>query len=827
MSEYTENLCQWALWYARRGYAVIPIEPNRKTPYKGFRWREQATSDWEQVLEWWTQAPESNIALACGEPSGIHVLDVDRKGGVDGWTCASRIVDPETTPFAHTPSGGFHFYYTYDPQLGNHKLRDLGLDIQGTGSYVLAPPSVVDGKPYVWGRELDCLNGAPVALRELVLQRNSGSVSTGVQGCPPVPEEWVEIEEIPEPWMLGIKLDKVREAQGEGDRSAALYSIALSLFNRIDNPARVLASLMTWAPEAAVDRRGSDAATWMWKYAVWPAKQQHDARQGMLRQIVYEGEGGNKPPGSSPLHTITPETTWAGLGYDPDTFEIIDGEDKLGGNKPPGSSPSPVHDLRAQLTQLQPGDNEEARAFLGQLVGLSELDREEMLQGLSSQLGLTLRVLRSEYKAIEKALRDAERATFGDEPGRPFDWGEYIYLQRPDAVWSRAEGGSMRREAFRASYGSERFDKAFPEDGNGCIPRLFDITYWPGQGERVWVDKRERLNIWTPGELQPAPGDPEPWLDIFRHSEYPAEEVEHMLDWFAYLLQHPDKKINHGLVLGGAPGVGKDTLLKPIRAALGAHNCSNPSADLLLTSFSDWAINKKLVIVQEVGWGGSKAAREIEHKLKPLLASGAGYLSVHPKGRPAYEVPDVVQVVMVTNERHPLHISLGDRRYFLSWAERQPYMQDRVAWARYWEDMHRWLDTGGNAIVYHYLLHRDVSGFQPGAPAPDTEWKREVVEAGRHELTPILAERIEHRQGLFSQDVLSLEEVQAALLGVTVYSRSVNQRDCVRALRELEDMGIVVKKTFKTERTTKRRFVIRNFEEWKNASLEDLEKYCS
>jgi hypothetical protein len=37
-------------------------------------------------------------------------------------------------------------------------------------------------------------------------------------------------------------------------------------------------------------------------------------------------------------------------------------------------------------------------------------------------------------------------------------------------------------------------------------------------------------------------------------------------------VQRPQEKINHALVLGGAQGIGKDTLLEPVKRAVGPWN---------------------------------------------------------------------------------------------------------------------------------------------------------------------------------------------------------------------------------------------------------------
>ena len=54
-----------------------------------------------------------------------------------------------------------------------------------------------------------------------------------------------------------------------------------------------------------------------------------------------------------------------------------------------------------------------------------------------------------------------------------------------------------------------------------------------------------------------------PWCDLVR--KLWPDEAEHLFDYFAHRVQHPDEKINHALVLGGPPGIGKDTMLEPVK----------------------------------------------------------------------------------------------------------------------------------------------------------------------------------------------------------------------------------------------------------------------
>lgn len=137
MSIEKTPLWRAALDYVSKGYRVIPIWENRKNPLTT-NWHENALETPEAVDAMWEQYPNANIAV-CPDDLGLAVIDADPG--------ASDLSQFPPTRTNKTPRGGYHFFYigSIPPTVG--KLGDH-IDTRGQRSYVLLPPSIVEGKPY-------------------------------------------------------------------------------------------------------------------------------------------------------------------------------------------------------------------------------------------------------------------------------------------------------------------------------------------------------------------------------------------------------------------------------------------------------------------------------------------------------------------------------------------------------------------------------------------------------------------------------------------------------------------------------------------------------
>ncbi len=143
----TPPLGSVALWYAEAaGWPVFPLRVGEKIPATKHGFKD-ATRDPDQIRQWWERGnPNYNIGIPTG-PDTFDVVDVD---GPDGFQSLVELQDalPDVHGKVDTPRG-LHLYVEGTTD-GNRAGVRKGIDYRSAGGFVVAPPSMVDGKRYSW-----------------------------------------------------------------------------------------------------------------------------------------------------------------------------------------------------------------------------------------------------------------------------------------------------------------------------------------------------------------------------------------------------------------------------------------------------------------------------------------------------------------------------------------------------------------------------------------------------------------------------------------------------------------------------------------------------
>lgn len=224
----------------------------------------------------------------------------------------------------------------------------------------------------------------------------------------------------------------------------------------------------------------------------------------------------------------------------------------------------------------------------------------------------------------------------------------------------------------------------------------------------------------------PIEGDPEaagPWIEHV-HRVYP-DDAAHMIRWFAHRVQKPEEKINHAIVMGGAQGIGKDTILEGVKSAIGPWNFAEVSPQHLLGRFNGFVKSVILRISEARDLGDVDRFAFYDH-LKAYAAAPPDVLRVDEKHLREYAAFNVCGVIITTNHKTDgIYLPADDRRHYVAWSNlnRESFSET------YWSDLYGWYERGGIGHVAAYLRDLDLSDFNPKAPPPKTPAFWDIVSA--------------------------------------------------------------------------------------------------
>jgi hypothetical protein len=184
---------------------------------------------------------------------------------------------------------------------------------------------------------------------------------------------------------------------------------------------------------------------------------------------------------------------------------------------------------------------------------------------------------------------------------------------------------------------------------------------------------------------------------------------------------------NHAIVLGGSQGIGKDTLLEPVKQAIGPWNFVEASPQQMLGRFNGFLKSVILRVSEARDLGDVDRFKFYDH-LKAYTAAPPDVLRVDEKHLREHSVLNVCGVIITTNHKTDgIYLPADDRRHFVAWSD----LAKEDFTPAYWDDLWGWYAAGGNCHVAAYLAGLDLSAFNAKAPPPKTAAFWEIVDANR------------------------------------------------------------------------------------------------
>ena len=281
-----------------------------------------------------------------------------------------------------------------------------------------------------------------------------------------------------------------------------------------------------------------------------------------------------------------------------------------------------------------------------------------------------------------------------------------------------------------------------------------------------------------------------PWLDHVRKI-YP-DDANHIVTWLAHRVQRPQEKINHALVLGGPQGIGKDSLLEPVKQAVGPWNFHDVVPTNLLGRFNSFAKSVILRVNEARDLGDAERINRFtfyDHT-KIYTAAPPDVLRVDEKHLREYYVFNVLGFLITTNHKTDgIYLPADDRRHYVAWSNftKEAFKTD------YWNALWSWYCGGGFEHVAAYLSELDISSFDPKAPPPQTSAWWDIVSTNQ---APEDAELADVIDAMGNPDAMTVKQLIAAATGAEgAVAEWLSERRSRRALpHRLERCGYVAVK---------------------------------
>lgn len=575
---------------------------------KDFNWT-QATYNSASVLR---ECLEANRNVGVRLDAGLLVIDVDpRNGGAEGWNalCEDLFIDPKEFPAVRTGSGGFHFYMTKPADIPvRDTLEDYpGVEFKSKGRQVVAAGS----------------------------RHPNGNLYEWMDGHPPITEL---------PAVPGNLLKIIKRPQRDAINTGGGQYTPLQL-------ARALQQL---DPE---DFREHDK--WLKMMMACHHATAGDARHEFIEWSTLD------PNYSDDAEIIG--RRWDSLHTDRDqavTFKTLNkfladagkAEYQVAPNDAgddfddePSEEAPPPKSKKKKADWLEGGSTDDEDSF----------DEHADVGGLPEESLSKLTELNRKYTAVMDGTK-FRVMTLDSDPvmGRdvwlripPVDFEKFygnVRIQRDMTGLAKGAANTIKLgTAWLEWPGQSKADKAvFDPSGKeypGCL-QLWRGFKYTASAKGSWDRLRELL------------------FEVVANGDQKA--FDYMLNWLAFLFQHPDKPAEVAMVMKGGQGVGKGTLGYVVSHVIGRHALAIASPELITGRFNAHLQDVIFLFADEAIRPQDKAA---EGRLKSMLTESI--LAFEGKGRDAITGRNYLHVMLASNESWVVPADSADgyvRRFFVT-----------------------------------------------------------------------------------------------------------------------------------------------------------------
>jgi hypothetical protein len=235
-----------------------------------------------------------------------------------------------------------------------------------------------------------------------------------------------------------------------------------------------------------------------------------------------------------------------------------------------------------------------------------------------------------------------------------------------------------------------------------------EVLFMPGRDLGA-----DYLNLWRGFAYPPIKGDCSLYLEHLKENicQGNPTKYRYLISWMAYHVHHPGEQGQVAIVVYGLKGVGKNVFAEGFANLWGPHGMVVSSNQRVTGRFNKHLRSVCVLVCDEAFFAGSKSDERI---LKNLITGNT--LTIEAKGVDAVTAPNLLRLIILSNDAHIIRASKDERRYLVmecGTAKRKDYA--------YFQAIDDQLKNGGySALLYHLLKEVDLTDFNV-REAPRTE----------------------------------------------------------------------------------------------------------
>ncbi|QGF21057.1 putative DNA primase [Pectobacterium phage MA11] len=239
-------------------------------------------------------------------------------------------------------------------------------------------------------------------------------------------------------------------------------------------------------------------------------------------------------------------------------------------------------------------------------------------------------------------------------------------------VSSDKEGGSLPVDLATKIFpvpvvDGQRYDPLH----HGDLPNNEWKRHWKLPGVDLFKDELGRtfLNTFNPDTLAKMPDDFSKQelkaintLKDFFFVQFPDDkERRYVLDWLAWVIANPGRRVDYALVIRGTQGSGKSIIASMLKCLLGHTNVDVVNNKIFQGKFTGWTEGGLVKVLEEVSVPRHKY--DVINDLKDKITNP--YIPCERKGVDSFEIRNTASYIAFTNDPAALPIDNEDRRWLI------------------------------------------------------------------------------------------------------------------------------------------------------------------